>query len=221
MMKRESSWNRIGGDTTMKKAAFLCVLFVAFLSEAEAKEFCADLVVVNANVITVDNENPRAEAFAVESDKFIAVGTNVQIKKLIGDDTIVLDVRDKTITPGFIDAHLHPGPVYPASSRLRKVDLSPASVRTMDELISALRAKAKTTPKGQWVFGAGYQDTKLGRHPTREDLDEASTEHPISIRHSSGHVSVVNSVALKNAGITKDTPDPPGGGFDRDERHLP
>ena len=209
----------------MKKTTFIqivssCVVFALF-SQAGAKEFSADLAVVHATVITVDDGNPRAEAFAVKSDKFIAVGTNSQIRKLIGEDTTVLDARGKTVTPGFIDAHLHPGPVYPVSSRLGKVDLRPASVKTMGELINALHAKAKTTPKGQWVFGSRYQDTKLGRHPTRQDLDKASTEHPISISHSSGHVSVVNSLALENAGITKDTPDPPGGGFDRDENGTP
>jgi len=199
----------------------LISIFFAFVSPAGAKEFCADLVVVNARVITVDADNPGAEAFAVQGDTFIAVGTNSQMRTLIGDDTTVLDASGKTITPGFIDAHLHPGPVYPASSRLGKVDLRPASVKTMDELIDALREKAKTTPKGRWVFGSRYQDTKLGRHPTREDLDKASTQHPISIGHSSGHVSVVNSLALNNAGITKDTPDPAGGGFDRDENGVP
>ncbi|UCC97296.1 MAG: amidohydrolase, partial [Phycisphaerales bacterium] len=197
-----------------------CVVLALFCP-AKAKEFSGDLVVVNARVITVDHENPRAEAFAVKGDTFIAVGTNSQIRKLIGEETSVVDARDKTITPGFIDAHLHPRPVYPADSRLGRVDLSPAGVKTMGELIKALRAKAKTTPAGQWVFGSRYQDTKLGRHPTRKDLDEASTQHPISIRHSSGHVSVVNSLALKNAGITEDTPDPPGGAFDRDENGTP
>ena len=206
--------------TTLTYFVILCVV-IALFSQAKAKEFCADLVTVNANVITVDDENPRAEAFAVKSTKFIAVGTNPQIKKLIGEDTIVLDAKGKIVIPGFIDAHLHPGPVYPADSRLGKVELGPASIKTMGDLINALRAKAKTTPKGQWVFGSRYQDTKLGRHPTREDLDKASNEHPISISHSSGHVSVVNSLALRNAGITKDTPDPPGGGFDRDENGNP
>ncbi|MHC4725407.1 MAG: hypothetical protein ACYS9V_14395, partial [Planctomycetota bacterium] len=124
----------MNGETVMNKANFtravlLCAVF-AFLSQAGAKEFYADLVVVNANVITVDHEDPRAEAFAVKNDKFIAVGTNFQIKKLLGEDTIVLDAEGKTVTPGFIDAHLHPGPVYPAHSRLGKVDLRPASVKT-------------------------------------------------------------------------------------------
>lgn len=209
----------------MKRSTFPCVVLfcvvAAFLSPTRAKEFHADLVVVNANVITVDQANTRAEAFAVKGDSFVAVGTNPQIKQLITEDTTVLDAQDKTITPGFIDAHLHPRPVYPVSSRLGRVALSPASVKTMDELIESLRAKAKATPKGQWVFGSRYQDTKLGRHPTRADLDKASTEHPISISHSSGHVSVVNSLALKNAGINQDTSDPPGGAFDRDENGTP
>lgn len=208
----------------MKRSLFPALLLVftcVFLSQAAAEEFYADLVVVNANVITVDEENSHVEAFAVKNDRFIAVGTKSQINKLIGNATTVIDVEGKTVAPGFIDAHLHPGPVYPVSSRLGKVDLSPASVKSMVELISALREKAKATPKGQWVFGFRYQDTKLGRHPTRRDLDKASTEHPISIRHSSGHVSVVNSLALKNAKITKDTPDPPGGAFDRDENGTP
>ena len=192
-----------------------------FASAAPAEEFFADLVIINANVITVNDENSRAEAFAIKNDKFIAVGANSDIQKLIGNKTTVIDAQGKTVTPGFIDAHLHPGPVYPVGSLLRKVDVSPAGVKTMDELINALREKAKITPKGQWIFGSRYQDTKLGRHPTRRDLDKASTEHPISISHSSGHVSVVNSLALKNAGITKNTPDPPGGAFDRDKDGRP
>src|ERR1700689_1013294 len=94
-------------------------------------------------------------------------------------------------------------------------------VHNMDELIAALKAKAAKTPPGQMVTGSRYQDTKLGRHPTRYDLDKASTEHPISISHSSGHITVVNSYLLQASGITKDTKDPPGGSFDRDPDGTP
>ena len=206
--------------TCLTQAIVFSLMF-AFSSQAMAEEFCADLVVVSANVITVDYGNPQAEAFAVKNGKFIAVGTNSQIKKLVGKDTTVIDAQGKTITPGFIDAHLHPGPVYSVNSRLGKVNLNPASVKTMDELINALREKAKKTPQGQWVFGPRYHDTKPARHQPPRDLDKASTRHPISISHSSGHVRVVKSLALNNAKITKDTPDPPGGGFDRDENGTP
>ena len=137
------------------------------------------------------------------------------MRALIGPDTRVIDAVGRTITPGFIDAHMHPSPTYPVTSRLGRVDLRPASVGSIDDLIAALQDKARITPAGQWVIGTRYQDTKLGRHPTRHDLDRASIQHPIRIGHSSGHVSAVNSYALEMAGITRRTPDPAGGGFER------
>lgn len=187
----------------------LTVLFVLmFPLQALADGLFADLVVLSGNIITVDDKNPRAEALAVKNGLIVAVGTSSQVKALIGKDTRVIDAQGKTVTPGFIDAHLHPKPIYPAASRLGTVDLSPANVKTMDELVNALREKAKITPEGQWVRGSRYQDTKLGGHPTRWDLDKASTKHPIYITHSSGHIAAVNSRALELANITKDQSPP-------------
>ena len=175
-----------------------------------------DLVVLNANVITVDETRPRAEALAVLDGKFVAVGIEAEIEALVGEGTRVIDAAGRTVTPGFIDAHMHPSPTYPPDSRLARVDLRPSSVSTMEALIESLRAKASKTPEGEWVQGRGYEDTKLGRHPTRRDLDLASTAHPIYITHSSGHLGVVNSFVLKSSGISAKTPDPPGGAIDRD-----
>jgi predicted amidohydrolase YtcJ len=195
----------------------LLILSLALLvMGADAPSLDPDLVVYNANIITMDSRNPRAEALAVKNGRFVAVGTTARIRALAGRATKLIDAHGKTITPGFVDAHMHPEPIYPAASPLAVVDLSPASVKTMEDVIHALREKAKITPKGQWVRGDLYQDTKLGRHPTRWDLDKASTENPIIIGHSSGHVSAVNSLALQMARISRATPDPPGGGFDRD-----
>src|SRR5580692_9160617 len=126
-----------------------------------------------------------------------------------------------TVTPGFNDVHLHPTGVYEESSPYYVPWLGPEKVHNMDDLIAALKAKAARTPPGQLVSGTRYQDTKLGRHPTRYDLDKASTEHPISISHASGHVIVVNSYVLNLSGITKETKDPPGGSFDRDPDGTP
>ena len=162
-----------------------------------------------------------AEAIAVRKGKFIAVGTNEDSKRFVGEETTVIEAGGKTILPGFIDAHLHPRPLFPWTHRLGIVGLKPNSVRTIDELISTLKAKAEITPKGEWVRGKRYEDTKLGRSPTRFDLDQATTDHPVRIGHSSGHASVVNSYALNAAGITKDTPNPPGGAFDRDTQGEP
>lgn len=181
----------------------------------------ADVVVLGANVITVDQKNPRVQAFAVKQGKIVAVGNTSEIKKSVGRQTQVIDARGKTVTPGFYDAHLHPAPVYPYESAHFKVDLSPQRVQTIDDVITALKEKARITPKWVWVRGSQYQDTKLGRHLTRWDLDKVSTEHPILIDHSSLHVSVVNSVALANASITKNIKEPADGAFDRDDHGEP
>jgi predicted amidohydrolase YtcJ len=178
----------------------------------------AELVVRRANVITVDTNRPRAQAFAVADGKFIAVGSDESVKPFIGVNTRVLDLTGKTVVPGFIDAHAHPGPEYTEDSPWAPVDCRPEKVGTIEALVVVLQRKAGRTPVGQWVAGSRYQETKLGRHPTRWDLDRASTNHPIIVSHSSGHQSVCNSVALQLAKITPDTTDPAGGKFVRDER---
>ena len=192
----------------------LATLFVCLYSSAAES---ADLVIRQANVLTVDARQPKATAFAVREGKFIAVGSDETVRPFVGPNTKVFELTGKTVVPGFIDAHIHPRPIYPEDSRWANVDCSPNSVRTIDELVAALKRKAERTPPGQWVNGSRYQETKLGRQPTRHDLDRASTNHPILISHSSGHQSVCNSIALQLAKVTRDTEDPPGGKFVRDE----
>lgn len=176
----------------------------------------ADLVVRGAVIHTVDPARPRAEALAVKDGKFLAVGSDADIAPLVGPETVQLDLVGKTVVPGFIDAHAHPRPVFAPDSRWYSVELGPGAVKTMDELIEALRKKAGITPAGAPVNGFGYHETKLGRHPNRHDLDRASTEHPIMISHTSGHLSACNSLALRLAKVTRDTRDPAGGQFERD-----
>jgi predicted amidohydrolase YtcJ len=183
--------------------------------------YAADAIYINGTVITIDPAKPYAEGFAVTNGRFSAVGSNADIRRLATPSTKIVDLRGMTITPGFNDVHLHPTGVYEESSPYYMPWLGPEKVHNMDELIAALKAKAAKTPPGQMVTGSRYQDTKLGRHPTRYDLDKASTEHPISISHSSGHITVVNSYVLQASGITKDTKDPPGGSFDRDPDGTP
>jgi predicted amidohydrolase YtcJ len=192
----------------------------SFLLLASAA-WCADAIYVNGTVITVDPSKPYAEAFAVTNGRFSAVGSNVEIRKLATPATMIVDLKGMTVTPGFNDVHLHPTGVFDEDSPYYTPWLGPEKVHNMDELIAALKAKADKTPKGQMVSGSRYQDTKLGRHPTRYDLDKASTDHPISISHSSGHIIVVNSYILNASGITKETKDPPGGSFDRDPDGTP
>jgi predicted amidohydrolase YtcJ len=183
--------------------------------------YAADAIYINGTVITVDPSKPYAEAFAVTNGRFSAVGSTAEIRRLATPSTKIIDLKGMTVAPGFNDVHLHPVGVYDETSPYYGPWLGPEKVHNMDELIAALKTKAARTPPGQLVSGTRYQDTKLGRHPTRYDLDKASTEHPISISHSSGHIIVVNSYILQASGITKDTKDPPGGSFDRDQGGTP
>lgn len=197
----------------------LLMLLLATLSPiAVAVADPADLVVRSANVITVDGDRPRAQAFAVSNGRFTIIGSNEAVDGAIGPQTAVLDLAGKTVTPGFIDAHAHPVPIYPENSLWAKVDCRPRSVKNIEELVAALKRKASFTPPGEWVIGEGYEPLKLGGQPTRWDLDRASTEHPILITHFSGHARVVNSQALEKGKITKDVLDPPGGRYVRDEK---
>jgi len=194
---------------------------IYFFLLAASAAFGADAIYINGTVITVDPAKPHAEAFAVTNGRFSAVGSTAEMRRLATPSTKVVDLKGMTVTPGFNDVHLHPTGVYGEDSPYYVPWLGPEKVHNMDELVAALKAKAAKTPAGQLVSGTRYQDTKLGRHPNRHDLDKASTEHPISISHSSGHITVVNTYVLQASGITKDTKDPPGGSFDREPDGTP
>ena len=196
-------------------------LLLILLAGCANPDPAADLVITDANIITMDPDNPRAEAVAVLGDTIMAVGTSTDIKKLAGRNTHIISANEISITPGFNDAHIHPRPLYPDSSIYAALDLGPNAVSTIDELVERLQWKSDYVPEGQWIMGLNYQDTKLGRHPTREDLDRASTDHPIGIRHSSAHLAVYNSKALEMANIDANTADPAGGQFDRDASGNP
>jgi len=176
----------------------------------------ADLAIVNANILTMEEASPRAEAVAIADGRFVAVGGRDRIQGLIGEETRVLDLGGKTVIPGFDDAHMHPLAIPPGS-----VYLGPTAVASIDELLEVLRGSARETAEGAWVLGWGYEDTGLGRHPTRDDLDRVSQQHPILIFHSSGHVATTNSYALRGAGVGRETADPDGGSFDRDSDGEP
>ena len=178
-----------------------------------------DLVLLNGKIYTVDDAQPRAEAFAVKNGDFIAVGSNDDIRNLVTRNTEVIDAGGMTVTPGFIDCHCHPQGL----SELYDVFL--ANVTTIGEVKRRLAEKARETPPGQWVEGARYDDTKVvdeasGRYRriNRWDLDEAVPNHPARVSHRGGHIGWYNSKALEMAGITRNTPNPKGGRFERDEK---
>ena len=184
-------------------------------SAAEGQD--ADLVVSNAKVYTVDPRLPKAEAFAVKAGRFIAVGSTTAMKALIGKGTQTFDARQMTIVPGFIDCHNHaPGEVL-----LYEVIVgNPYVVEfvTIDSIVEKLRSKAAQTPPGTWVEGYFFDDTKVkdNRLLNVHDLDKVSKDHPVAVHHRGGHTSFYNSKALELADINRNTPNPPGGTYDRD-----
>src|SRR5215469_776494 len=193
-------------------------LLLAFMSNAA---WAANTLVINANVITVDKDRPSAEAFAFDNGRFTAVGTNQDILKLKTPSTLVIDLKGMTVTPGFNDVHLHPQAIFDENSPYYRVWLGGDRIKTIGDLIAALQRKSAITPAGKLISGYGYNDLVLGRHPNRHDLDKVSTTQPVIITHGSGHITAVNSFVLNEAGITKDTADPPGGALDREPDGTP
>jgi predicted amidohydrolase YtcJ len=183
----------------------------AQIPAARAEGVAPDLIVINANVLTMDEPTPKAQAFAVKDGRFMAVGDTANIRDMAGRGTRTIDAARMTVTPGFIDAHCHPGGV----EELYDVN---ADLRSIAEIQQALRKRAAETPPGYWVRAFKFDDTKLrdGRPLSRRDLDAAVPDHPVSVDHRGGHTSWFNSKAFELAGITRDVPDPPDGRFMRD-----
>jgi predicted amidohydrolase YtcJ len=177
----------------------------------------ADLVVFNAKVYTVDSRAPKVEAFAVKAGRFTAMGSTAEMKALIGKGTQTLDAKQMTVVPGFIDCHNHaPGEVLLYNVLVG----NPYVVEfvTIDSIVDKLRSKAAHTSPGTWVEGYFFDDTKVkdNRLLNVHDLDKVSKDHPVAVHHRGGHTSFYNSKALEMADINKNTPNPPGGTYDRD-----
>jgi predicted amidohydrolase YtcJ len=211
MMNDRHSRRRFLGLT----GAGIAGLVGAPLLGAETQE--PDLVVFNAKVYTVDSHTPKAEAFAVNAGRFIAVGSTKDIKALIGKRTQTFDAKQMTVVPGFIDCHNH------ATGNVLLYEVlvgNPYVVEfvTIASIIEKLRARALETPAGTWVEGFFFDDTKVkdNRLLNVHDLDQVSKDHPVVVHHRGGHTSFYNSKALEMADINKSTPNPPGGTFDRD-----
>jgi hypothetical protein len=175
----------------------------------------ASLILHNATVITMSPRMPRARSVAIRGDRILAVGDDDILPQLRGPDTRTIDCQGKTLVPGFNDAHCH---VLAFARSLLAVDCSPSSVRSIEELKEKVRQRAMDTPSGRWIRCTGYDEFHLAekRHPTRHDLDQAALHHPVVLSHRSGHVCVLNSQGLRAAGITAETPEPPGAIIDRE-----
>ncbi|MEE2677195.1 MAG: amidohydrolase [Myxococcota bacterium] len=174
-------------------------------------------------VVTVDPDDRVVEALGVEGDRIAFVGSAAEGERWAAGRARVIDLAGRALLPGFIDAHGHfPGAgIYAVHVDLNSPPIG--DVERMDDLVGKLRERAAETEPGEWITGWGYDDTLIAekRHPTRNDLDAASTEHPIALFHVSGHLVTANSLALEQFGIDRDTPDPVGGVIRRDASGEP
>ena len=177
----------------------------------------ATLVVKETTVLTMDEQLPEAQGFATFDDKFIVVGSNEEITTHEGPNTQVITLPEKTVVPGFYDAHCH---MTSRGLDLLKVDLRPEQVSTIDEIVDKIAEESAETPSNDWILGSRYDDTKLaeGRDPTRYELDEATTAHPVFILHCGAHHGVINSTALEIAGWNETVPDELEPYIERDSR---
>jgi hypothetical protein len=193
----------------------------SWASAALAAAGDADVILRGGRIYTLDGRMATADAMSIKGGHIQAVGSYDELRGLAGAATRIVDLKGKTVVPGFIDCHNH------ARGEVLLYDTlvgNPFEVEfvTIQSIIDKLKAEAATLPPGHWVEGFFHDDTKVtdGRLLTRFDLDKVSTEHPVIVRHRGGHTYFYNSKALDMAGVTAETPNPFGGTFDRDERGL-
>jgi predicted amidohydrolase YtcJ len=206
-------------------AAASGVLAQSGVSVSGAPKPKADWIFTHGNIYTgaVDTAaslggSRRAEALAVVGDRILAVGARDQIMKLQGPETKIVDLNGHFVMPGFNDAHMHL-----ASAGLEKMNVDMVGVKTLDEFRERLHAKCEAAGAGEWVVGAGWDETlwPVKTLPTRWDLDEVSGKHAVYLERVDGHIGVANTRALQLASITVASRDPEGGKIDRDESGTP
>ncbi|MGG0892322.1 amidohydrolase [Cytobacillus horneckiae] len=176
----------------------------------------ATVVFQNGEIVTIDKEETICQSVAIMENKIVAVGSNEEVSPWIGPATKVIDLKGKSLLPGFIDAHLH-FVLYGVFQM--NISCKDPGMQSLDAILTALQKRADATPRGQWIRAWGFNEAFVEeqRYPTREELDAVSTEHPIVISRTCSHIGIVNSKALELAHITDESVNPPGGLIERNE----
>jgi hypothetical protein len=181
----------------------------------------ADIVMINGKIITVNNDFDIEEAIVIKANKILAVGSNKQIKQFIGKQTRVIDLRERSVLPGFEDSHIH---FLSTAAQKGTIDLHPSTTPNMETLLGRVRQKAARLPEGAWILGRGWDQDKMEwkgkwdrpyKWPTKKDLDKVAPNNPVYLIRVCGHIAVVNSKALEIAKITNYTSQPEGGQIDK------
>ena len=204
----------------------LLALLLSVNASAQKERLVPDTIFLNGNIYTGtqadlpkgDREVARVQAMAVRGDRILSVGSDPEIKALKGKDTKIVDLGGRFVMPGFNDAHLHF-----AAGGLEKTRVNLIGVKSLEEMQARITEAAKGRQAGEWLVGRGWDQTLWASQklPTRQDLDKVTGDHPAIFTRVDGHIAVVNSAGLKAHGISRETPDPVGGKYDRDANGEP
>lgn len=195
------------------KYYLFALIFMTLSACNQKQETMADLVIINADIWTGNENQPKAQAFAVKGDTIQAIGSQEEIEAYIDNNTEVIDAEGRFITPGFIDSHVH---FLTGGFRLSSVQLRDAS--SPEVFIDRIRAFAETVEPGTWITGGDWDHTNWGGElPTRHWIDSVTANHPVWISRLDGHMALANTAALKAAGISQDVEEIEGGEMVRDE----
>jgi predicted amidohydrolase YtcJ len=197
--------------------ALVCCFVMPESNQAQSRP-SADLIITNAKIWTVDKSLPVAQAVAVLGDRIVAVGSSAEVDAWRGLNTDVIDAGGKLLLPGFNDAHVH---FVSGGMQLTNIQLNDAS--SPQEFARRIGERAKVTPKGEWILGGNWDETKWNppNIPTKELIDALTPDTPVFVSRYDGHMGLANSLALRLAGVTAKTPDPPGGTVVRDPQGNP
>ncbi len=196
----------------------IAVILLACLSAYAQQPSFADVVIFHGKVWTVDAQYPRADAVAIHGNRIVAVGSDAYIAKWIGPATRKIDAQGKSVLPGFIDAHVH---FSSGGGEVSGVHLRDAS--TPQEFARRIGEHAKKLPKGEWMLG-GTWDHELWSGtplPSHDWVDSLTPDTPVFVSRYDGHMAMANALALRLAGVTRETKDPPGGAIVRDKDGNP
>lgn len=193
--------------------AIVSVLFISSCNQSDPDKI-ADFVLTNTTVYTADSENSVYKAVAVKEGKILAVGSADDISEYIGEKTTIMDLEGAFVYPGFVEGHAH---IMGVGANRMNVNL--LETKSYEELIQAVAERAETLPKGEWILGRGWHQDKwveqpegmIKGFPIHDELSKAVPNHPVLLKHASGHAALANAKAMEIAGISESTEDPEGG----------
>ncbi|MEY2519007.1 MAG: hypothetical protein QOF24_766 [Verrucomicrobiota bacterium] len=189
--------------------------FVFFAASSALFAETAQTVFINANIYTMNERQPRAEAVAVQDTRIVFVGSNADAKKYQSKETRIIDLVGKTMVPGLTDSHCH---IFGIGER--EMNLNLEGTNTLEDFLAKVKERAAKAERGAWITGRGWIETfwQPPQFPTHADLDKVAPENPVFLTRADGHAAIANSAALQTAKIDKNTPNPFGGEILRDKQ---